>query len=60
MTATTQLIAEFTNGSKTREPRLTICELANNRRRFIRTMPVIDKRDARLMAKVAGATCWNF
>lgn len=57
---TEQLIAEFTNGSKRIGPRLTICELANGRRQFVRVMPVIDKRDARFMAKVAGAQPWNF
>ena len=54
------LIAEFTNGSKARSPRLTISALADGHRKFIRAFEVIDKRHARKVAAVNHAKPWNF
>lgn len=60
MAQAAQLIAEFTNGSKRADPKLTISELAFGRRIQRQTLVVKDKREARHTARLFGAQPWNF
>ena len=60
MTTTSILAAEYTTGSKTREPILTINLIENGTRTFIHDCVVTGKREARYFAKQFGATPWNF
>jgi hypothetical protein len=55
-----ELAAEFTNGSKTRSPVLTLNMIGNGRREFVSSRSVADKREARKVAKELGAKPWNF
>lgn len=54
------LAAEFTSGSKRRAPTLDINRIANGHREYVETITVVDKREARRVAKDLGATPWNF
>jgi hypothetical protein len=54
------LAAEFTNGGAKRPATLTLNRIENGRREFVSVHPVASKREARALAKAAGATPWNF
>ena len=54
------LIAEYTNGSKTRSATLTFNLLREGRRQFVAQINVSGKREARHEAAEAGAKVWNF
>lgn len=60
MPTPTILAAEFTTGSKRRQPTLTFNRIANGAREFVWEVPVSDKRHARAVAKTHGLTPWNF
>ncbi len=55
-----QLAAEFYAGTKSKAPVLDIVRIGNGEREHIETIPVINKREARAVAKGIGATPWNF
>lgn len=52
--------AEFTNGSKRVNPRLTFTRIENGQRDRLYEVAVKNKRDARKLAAERGAVCWNF
>ncbi len=54
------LAAEFTQGSKTRSPLLTLNYIVNGRRHTAEIVEVADKRQARRIATARGAQPWNF
>lgn len=60
MNQTPIIAAEFTKGGKTRPHTLDITRIANGNRECLETMTVLDKREARAVAKALGATPWNF
>lgn len=54
------LAADYTNGYRGRSAILTINRIENGRRTELDMIPVTGKREARKIAKVIGATPWNF
>ena len=60
MEPTMTLAAEFYAGTRAKAPVLDIVRIANGQREHVETIPVINKREARAVAKGMGATPWNF
>ena len=54
------LAAEFYAGSKSKAPVLDIVRITNGFREHVETIHVLNKREARAVAKGIGATPWNF
>lgn len=54
------LAAEYTEGSKTRGPVLTINQIVNGRRHCVEIIEVSGKVQARRNAVARGAKPWNF
>jgi len=54
------LAAEFYAGSKSKAPVLDIVRISNGSREHVESIRVINKREARQVAKGLGATPWNF
>ena len=51
-----ELLAYYTQGSKTKSPILTLMR----GRETVEVVEVSGKRDARKLATARGAKCWNF
>src|SRR3546814_15396960 len=54
------LAAEFYAGTRSKAPVLDIVRIGNGNREQVETIHVINKREARTIAKAMGATPWNF
>lgn len=54
------LAAEFYAGTRAKSPVLDIVRIGNGQRDHVETIPVINKREARTVARQMGATPWNF
>lgn len=54
------LAAEFYAGTRAKSPVLDIARISNGQRDHVETIPVINKREARTVARQMGATPWNF
>ena len=54
------LAAEFYAGTRAKAPVLDIVRIGNGQRDHVETIPVINKREARSLARQMGATPWNF
>lgn len=55
-----QIAAEFYAGTKAKAPVLEIVRIGNGQREYVETIHVLNKREARAVAKGIGATPWNF
>src|SRR3546814_10142493 len=53
------LAAEFYAGTRSKAPVLDIVRIGNGNREQVETIHVINKREARTIAKAMGATPWN-
>ena len=54
------LEAHYTNGSKTSPAKLDLAQTIKGHRQWLSSQTVSGKAEARKLAKVAGATPWNF
>lgn len=54
------LAAEFYAGTRAKSPVLDIVRIGNGQRDHVETILVINKREARAVARDLGATPWNF
>src|SRR3546814_14720190 len=54
------LAAEFYAGTRSKAPVLAIVRIGNGNREQVETIHVINKREARPIAKAMGATPWTF
>lgn len=52
--------AEFYAGTKSKSAVLDIVRIGNGQREHVETIPVLNKREARNVARDLGATPWNF
>ena len=54
------LAAEFYSAARGKSAVLDIVRIGNGTREYVETVNVLNKREARAVAKGMGATPWNF